>query len=130
MLSINVWNYPVFVPLKSIIPAMIAGNTILLKPATSVPKTSLLLEKYFLDSGFDKNEFQVILTNNDQMEKEIMPDNSIRFVVFTGSTNFGSHIGALAAKNLKNSLLELGGSDPCIILEDCDIDKVYIYLNK
>ena len=109
---------------------MIAGNTILLKPAPCVPKTSVLLEKYFSDSGFDKNEFQVILSNNDQMEKEIMPDNRIRYVVFTGSTNSGRNIGALAGKNLKRSLLELGGSDPCIVLEDCDIDKVNIYLKE
>lgn len=126
ILCINPWNYPVFVPFKSIIPAMVAGNTILLKPAPCVPKTSLLLERYFLESGFDKDEFQVILSNNEQMEKEIIPDGRIRYVVFTGSTNSGSHIGALAGKNLKRSLLELGGSDPSIVLEDCDIDKVRI----
>lgn len=124
-LCINPWNYPVFVPLKSIIPAMVAGNTVLLKPAPSVPKTSLLLEKYFLDSGFDRNEFQVLFSSNEAMEKDIMPDSMIRYVVFTGSTGGGSAIGSLAGKNLKRSLLELGGSDPSIILEDCDLDNVF-----
>ena len=127
-LSINPWNYPVFVPFKSIIPSMVAGNTVLLKPAPCVPKTSLLVEKYFLDSGFDKSEFQVLFSSNEAMEKEIMPDSRIRYVIFTGSTGGGSAIAALAGKNLKRSLLELGGSDPLIVLEDCDMEKVHIYL--
>jgi succinate-semialdehyde dehydrogenase/glutarate-semialdehyde dehydrogenase len=105
---------------------MVAGNTILLKPAPCVPKTSILLEKYFLDSGFDKNEFQVLFSSNEAMEKEIMPDSRIRYVVFTGSTAGGSAIASLAGKNLKRSLLELGGSDPSVILEDCDMEKVII----
>lgn len=103
---------------------MVAGNTILLKPAPCVPKTSVLLEKYFIDSGFDKNEFQVLFSSNEAMEKEIMTDSRIRYVVFTGSTSGGSAIAAIAGKNLKRSLLELGGSDPSVILEDCDMEKV------
>jgi succinate-semialdehyde dehydrogenase/glutarate-semialdehyde dehydrogenase len=105
---------------------MITGNTVLMKPAPCVPKTSLLIEKYFVDSGFDNSEFQLLLTNNNQIEQEIMPDPRIRYVIFTGSTSGGSIIGSLAGKHCKKSLLELGGSDPTIILEDCDIDKVAI----
>ena len=103
---------------------MIAGNTIILKPAFCVPKTSLLLEKYFIDSGFDNKEFQVAFADNESVEKQIIVDDRIRYVIFTGSSSAGSQIGSLAGKHLKRSLLELGGSDPFIIFDDCDVDIV------
>lgn len=103
---------------------MIAGNTIILKPASCVPKTSLLLEKFFIESGFDNNEFQVVFADNETTTNQIISDDRIRYVIFTGSTTAGSCVGALAGKYLKKSLLELGGSDPCIVFDDCDIDLV------
>jgi succinate-semialdehyde dehydrogenase/glutarate-semialdehyde dehydrogenase len=122
ILNITPWNYPLWVPFKSVIPCLVAGNTIIQKPGARVPETSLKIEKMFKDSGFGYS-FQVSFLPHEDIEHKLFSDFRIRSVMFTGSTRIGRIVGELSGKYLKKSLLELGGSDPLIILEDADIDK-------
>jgi len=97
----------------------------MLKPAPCVPQSSLLMEEMFRISGFDKDEFQVLLCSNEDIEKTLIPDHRIKEIIFTGGSKAGSVVASLAGKHLKKSLLELGGNDPFIVLADADLDKVY-----
>jgi succinate-semialdehyde dehydrogenase/glutarate-semialdehyde dehydrogenase len=112
--------------MKSIIPGMIAGNTVVMKPAHQNPDSSKLVEKIFIESGFDNHEFQVTFTSHDETSDIIIPDERVKAIIFTGGTKAGRHIGKVAGYHLKKTLLELGGSDPFIVLEDANLDKVYI----
>lgn len=122
LLNITPWNFPIWVPFKSVIPCLVAGNTIIQKPASRVTETSLFIEKLFKESGFEE-AFQVTLLPHEMIEQHLFSDFRIRGVIFTGSTRIGSIIGTLSGKYLKKSLLELGGSDPFIILPDADVSK-------
>eukprot|EP00340_Litonotus_pictus_P006017 CAMPEP_0170535946 /NCGR_PEP_ID=MMETSP0209-20121228/101876_1 /TAXON_ID=665100 ORGANISM="Litonotus pictus, Strain P1" /NCGR_SAMPLE_ID=MMETSP0209 /ASSEMBLY_ACC=CAM_ASM_000301 /LENGTH=444 /DNA_ID=CAMNT_0010837259 /DNA_START=192 /DNA_END=1527 /DNA_ORIENTATION=- len=121
VLHITPWNLPLAVPLKSIIPCLAAGNPCILKPAPNVPQTSLLLQECFIQAGF-KDEFQLSFARTNDIDQHIS-DPRVRYVIFTGSTPAGRKIGELCGKNVKRSLLELGGSDPMLVLEDADAQK-------
>jgi succinate-semialdehyde dehydrogenase/glutarate-semialdehyde dehydrogenase len=123
ILAINPWNFPVWVGFKSIIPAMIAGNTILFKPSATVPQINLKLEEIFKESGME-DQFKITFTKTAEIGEKLIADPKIRSVIFTGSTNVGSIVGSLAGKHLKKSLLELGGSDPFIVFDDADLEQV------
>lgn len=122
ILNITPWNYPIWVPFKSVIPLLVAGNTIIQKPGARVPEISLKIENLFKESGF-KDSFQVTLMPHERIESELFADFRIRSVMFTGSTRIGKIVGELSGKYLKKSLIELGGSDPLIVFSDADIDK-------
>lgn len=121
ILHITPWNLPVAVPLKSIIPCLAARNPCILKPAPNVPQTSLLLSKCFEEAGFKDNEFQVSFSDTNNIDK-IIGDKRLRYVIFTGSTNAGKIVGKISGNNVKRCLLELGGSDPMIVLKDIDVN--------
>lgn len=122
IMNITPWNLPLAMPMKSIIPALIARNACILKPAPNVPKTSLIIEECFIEAGFNNNEFQLTFASNDNLDY-IMSDDKINYIVFTGSTAAGREVGKIAGKNIKRCLLELGGSDPMLILDDVDIES-------
>lgn len=122
ILNITPWNYPIWVPFKSVIPLLVAGNTIIQKPGSRVPEISLKIEKLFKESGF-KEAFQVTLMPHERIEPELFADFRIRSVMFTGSTRIGKIVGELSGRYLKKSLIELGGSDPLIVFSDADVDK-------
>ncbi len=122
ILNITPWNFPIWVPFKSVIPVLVAGNTIIQKPGGRVPEISLKIEKLFKESGF-KDAFQVTFMPHERIESELFADFRIRSVMFTGSTRIGKIVGELSGKYLKKSLIELGGSDPLIVFSDADIDK-------
>lgn len=107
--------------MKSVIPCMIAGNTVVYKPSANVPQTSLKIEEIFKTSGFE-GEFQVLFANHKQIEEKVIADDRIKSIIFTGSSEAGKSIGASSARYLKKAFLELGGSDPFIVLKDADID--------
>jgi succinate-semialdehyde dehydrogenase/glutarate-semialdehyde dehydrogenase len=125
-LSIVPWNFPLWVGMKSIIPSMLAGNTVLFKPSAAVPQTSILIEDIFRHSGLG-DEFIMSFANHEEIADPIISDKRVRSIIFTGSTRVGSIIGAAAGKNLKKALLELGGSDPLIVFEDADLKKAVTY---
>lgn len=98
-----------------------------MKPAPCIPQSSIFMEEVFRISGFNKYEFQVAFSSTEDVEKILIPDKRIKTVIFTGSTKAGAAVASVAGKHLKKSMLELGGSDPFIVLPDADLDKV-VYL--
>lgn len=121
ILSIQPWNFPLYQAIRHAIPSILAGNTTLLKHAQNVWGCAQKIEQLFKEAGLDEGVFCVLYAQEKDLEK-IYESRKIRGVTFTGSPNAGKEIGALAAKNLKKSVLELGGSDAYLVLEDADLD--------
>ena len=115
------WNYPFWLPLRSALPALAAGNAVIFKPAPNVSGTGKLISEIFSKIGINKDLFQTVLLENKDAEK-ILADKRVSMLSFTGSVKTGSHLGSLAGKYLKPSVLELGGSDPFIVLDDANLD--------
>lgn len=103
---------------------MVVGNPVIMKPSANVPQASLLMEKIFIESGFDNNEFQVLLVGHEELNEHVMPDKRIKLMIFTGGNKAGETVGRIAGESIRKVLLELGGSDPFIVLKDADIQKV------
>ena len=120
--SIMPWNFPFWQAFRFAIPTLLAGNASLLKHASNVTGCALAIEDAFKEAGFPENVFRVVIADHDTVA-EIVASNLIAGVSLTGSTSAGKRIGELAGKNLKKIVLELGGSDPFIVLEDADLDK-------
>lgn len=121
-LAIMPWNFPFWQVFRFAVPAIMAGNAVILKPAPNVPGTGIAIEKLFKQAGFPKGVFQNLLIENEQAA-QIIEDKRIKGVTLTGSDKAGSHVAAQAGKNLKKTVLELGGSDPFIVFSDADIEK-------
>ena len=115
------WNFPFWQVLRGAAPTMMAGNTIVLKHASNVFGCALAIEQLFRDAGFPIDVFRVLLTGS-RTAADIIAHRKIRAVTLTGSERAGREVAAHAGRNLKKSVLELGGSDPYIVLEDADID--------
>lgn len=115
------WNFPFLQPLRPAIPALLAGNTFLLKPAHSTPDCALTLEALFREAGFPENAFRTLLTNADN-GAVALAHPAVQGVAFTGSSATGKQVAALAGSQIKRTVLELGGSDPAIVLEDADLE--------
>ena len=111
------WNYPVWQAMRFAVPALAAGNACLVKPAPTVPQSSHLLLELARDAGLDV--FDLAWIDNPDAEAAIAASNGL---AFTGSTATGRHLAALAGRHLKKSVLELGGSNPVIVLKDADVE--------
>ena len=122
ILAIMPWNYPFWQVFRFAVPTLSAGNVALLKHASNVTGCAVAIEKLFLDAGFPKGCFQTLITDHKSVE-ELMESETIKAVSLTGSEKAGRKIAELAGKNLKHSLLELGGNNACIILKDADLDQ-------
>jgi succinate-semialdehyde dehydrogenase/glutarate-semialdehyde dehydrogenase len=122
ILGVMPWNYPFAQAFRPAIPALIAGNTFILKHASNVPQSSLLIEQAFREAGFPKGVFTSVLIEGSKTE-QIIADDQIAAVTLTGSEAAGSTVASLAGKYLKKSVLELGGSDAFIVLADADIEQ-------
>lgn len=116
------FNFPFWLAIKSAIPILLAGNTIIHRNAKTVPDAGIALEKLFIDAGFDDDEFLNVFTNHEQTD-EILAHPKVRGTTFTGSTKAGAKIAASAGKNLKKCVMELGGSDAVVVLDDADPDE-------
>lgn len=121
VLAIMPWNYPFWQVFRFASPGLMAGNAVVLKHASNVPGCSLAIEDIFKKAGFPENLFQNLLLSSNQINR-IMEHPLVRAVTLTGSNSAGQAVGAGAGKLLKKSVLELGGSDPYIILEDADLE--------
>ncbi len=119
--SIMPWNYPFWQALRFAVPGLMAGNTSLLKHASNVTGCAFAIEDAFVQAGFPDNVFRTIVPDYETVSALIASD-IVQGVSLTGSTQVGRHIGAEAGRNLKKVVLELGGSDPFIVLEDADIE--------
>ena len=115
------WNFPAYQVFRYTIANLMAGNSILLKHASNVTGSGLLIEKIFHESDLPNDLFRTILIDHDQSEKLIGHDK-VRGVTLTGSDGAGSIVGQQAAKAIKKSVLELGSNDAFIVLEDADLE--------
>ena len=123
LLGIMPWNYPYYQVARFAGPNLVNGNTILLKPAPQCPESAEALQKIFHDAGFPEGAYTNIYATNDQIEWAIA-DSRVRGVSLTGSERAGAAVAEIAGRNLKKVVLELGGSDPFILLGTDDLDLV------
>ena len=119
--SVQPWNFPVYQPVRVLAANLMAGNAVILKHASICTGSGLLLRDLCLEAGLPRGLFEVILVGHDLSDK-VIEHKLIRAVTMTGSDGAGSHIGELASKNLKKTVLELGSNDAYLVLEDADID--------
>lgn len=122
ILAVMPWNFPIWQVLRGAVPALIAGNTYVLKHAPNVMGCAYLLLDAFKRAGFAEGVFEVINVTPDGVSTAIT-DTRIAAVTLTGSVRAGMAIGAQAGAALKKCVLELGGSDPFIVLNDADLDE-------
>lgn len=119
--SIMPWNFPYWQALRFAAPCLIAGNTIVLKPASATLQCGIEIEKAFSRIGLPDGVFQTLV--GDSSVAEILIDSDIDAVTFTGSVSAGAKVAQRATSQLKKCVLELGGSDPFIVCEDADVEK-------
>ncbi|HZW55876.1 MAG TPA: NAD-dependent succinate-semialdehyde dehydrogenase [Nitrososphaerales archaeon] len=120
VLSVMPWNFPFWQALRFAIPTLVAGNTTILRHSNVCPGSALAIEEAFKSAGFPEGVFTTIITDHGAVSKLIQSDH-IAGVSLTGSTEAGRAIGEEAARNFKKFVLELGGSDPFMVLEDADV---------
>jgi succinate-semialdehyde dehydrogenase/glutarate-semialdehyde dehydrogenase len=121
VLAVMPWNYPLWQVMRFAAPAVAAGNGVVLKHASNVPQCALLLEEVFRDAGAPAGLFVTLLVESARV-KSLIEDPRIAAVTLTGSTPVGKRVAAQAGAVLKKQVLELGGSDPFIVLADADIE--------
>lgn len=120
ILAVMPWNYPFWQVLRFAIPAMLAGNAVVLKHANNVTGSALAIESAFRDAGFPSGTFRTLVIQSADVGR-LIEDDRIAAVTLTGSEGAGRAVAAAAGRALKKVVLELGGSDPFIVLEDADI---------
>ena len=122
LVGIMPWNFPYYQVARFAGPNLVVGNTVLLKPAHQCPESAEAIQSMMADAGFPDGAYQTILASNDQIEKAI-EDPRVRGVSLTGSERAGAAVAEIAGRSLKKVVLELGGSDPFILLGADDMDE-------
>ncbi|KJJ38151.1 NAD-dependent succinate-semialdehyde dehydrogenase [Aequorivita vladivostokensis] len=122
VLAIMPWNYPFWQVFRFAAPALMAGNIGILKHASNVFGSALNIEKVFKRAGFPENCFTTLLVGSEAVE-EIIENEKVKAVTLTGSGPAGSSVASIAGKNIKKTVLELGGSNALVVMKDCDMDK-------
>ncbi|WP_020577821.1 NADP-dependent succinic semialdehyde dehydrogenase [Actinopolymorpha alba] len=122
ILAVMPWNFPVWQVIRFAAPALMAGNTGVLKHASNVPRTALYLDRLFTRAGFPEGAFAALLIGSTDVE-QVLLDPRIRAATLTGSDAAGSSVGLIAGSQVKKTVLELGGSDPFVVMPSADVDQ-------
>lgn len=122
ILAVMPWNFPFWQVFRFAAPSLMAGDAGLLKHASNVPMCALAIEQIFLNAGFPKNVFKTLLIGSEPV-KDVIKEPIIKAATLTGSEPAGRKIAEVCGKELKKTVLELGGSDPFIVLDDADIKE-------
>ncbi len=122
VLAVMPWNFPLWQVFRFAAPALMAGNTGVLKHSSNVPRSALAIEEVFVKAGFPANVFRTLMIGSRKVDA-VIENDLIKAVTLTGSDIAGRKVAAKAGEMLKKTVMELGGSDPFIVLEDADLDE-------
>lgn len=124
VLAVMPWNFPFWQVFRAAAPILMAGNGVLLKHASNVPRAALALEELFIEAGLPQGLFRTLLVEGGEAVERLLEDERIAALTLTGSSDVGSRLASIAGRSLKKQVLELGGSDPFIVLADADLPHV------
>lgn len=119
---ITPWNFPVAIPVWKLAPALVAGNTVVFKPASNTPATAVRLTELFIEAGIPEGVLNLVLGSGSEAGDEIVNHPAVRAISFTGSTETGLKLYEQIARRGIPFQAEMGGKNPVVVLEDCDID--------